>query len=100
MIKFPNKQPTLYGFSNIASILIDVNLYLSLKIIKVDNKKKLKFVKIASFIMLYIEILCILFIFQGSVNINWDGIIYILMFTVFLFYICRSCLPYWEDERA
>lgn len=48
--------------------------------------------------MLYIEILCILFMFQGSVKINWEGAAYLLGFTVFLFYVCRSCLPYWEDE--
>ncbi len=98
MIKFPEKHRTLYGFSLIGSVLIEINIDLILKAFSVNSRKELSTVIIISFFLFYLEMLLILFIFQWSVEINGEGLLYMLGLTAFIFYLCRSCLPYWVDE--
>ena len=98
MIKFPSKHATLYGFSMIAYGLIMGNIIFLTKVLNVNNKKKLAYLIFISFLLFYLEMLLILFIFQWSVEINGEGLLYMLGLTAFIFYLCRSCLPYWVDE--
>ena len=98
MIKFPSKHATLYGFSMIAYGLIMGNIIFLTKVLNVNNKKKLAYLILISFLLFYLEMLLILFIFQWSVEINGEGLLYMLGLTAFIFYLCRSCLPYWVDE--
>ena len=98
MIKFPSKHATLYGFSMIAYGLIMGNIIFLTKVLNINNKKKLAYLIFISFLLFYLEMLLILFIFQWSVEINCDGLLYMLGLTAFIFYLCRSCLPYWVDE--
>ena len=93
MIKFPEKHRTLYGFS-----LIGGNIIFLTKVLNINNKKKLAYLIFISFFLFYLEMLLILFIFQWSVEINGEGLLYMLGLTAFIFYLCRSCLPYWVDE--
>ena len=46
MIKFPEKHRTLYGFSLIGSVLIEINIDLILKAFSVNSRKKLSTVVI------------------------------------------------------
>jgi peptidoglycan/LPS O-acetylase OafA/YrhL len=98
MIKFPSKHATLYGFSMIAYGLIMGNIIFLTKVLNINNKKKLAYLIFISFLLFYLEMLLILFIFQWSVEINGEGLLYMLGLTAFIFYLCRSCLPYWVDE--
>ena len=98
MIKFPSKHATLYGFSMIAYGLIMGNIIFLTKVLNINNKKKLAYLIFISFLLFYLEMLLILFIFQWSVEINVEGLLYMLGLTAFIFYLCRSCLPYWVDE--
>ena len=98
MIKFPSKHATLYGFSMIAYGLIMGNIIFLTKVLNINNKKKLAYLIFISFLLFYLEMLLILFIFQWSVEINGEGLLYMLGLTAFVFYLCRSCLPYWVDE--
>ena len=98
MIKFPSKHATLYGFSMIAYGLIMGNIIFLTKVLNINNKKKLVYLIFISFLLFYLEMLLILFIFQWSVEINGEGLLYMLGLTAFIFYLCRSCLPYWVDE--
>ena len=98
MIKFPSKHATLYGFSMIAYGLIMGNIIFLTKVLNINNKKKVAYLIFISFLLLYLEMLLILFIFQWSVEINGEGLLYMLGLTAFIFYLCRSCLPYWVDE--
>ena len=98
MIKFPSKHATLYGFSMIAYGLIMGNIIFLTKVLNINNKKKLAYLILISFLLFYLEMLLILFIFQWSVEINGEGLLYMLGLTAFIFYLCRSCLPYWVDE--
>ena len=98
MIKFPSKHATLYGFSMIAYGLIMGNIIFLTKVLNINNKKKLAYLIFISFLLSYLEMLLILFIFQWSVEINGEGLLYMLGLTAFIFYLCRSCLPYWVDE--
>ena len=98
MIKFPSKHATLYGFSMIAYGLIMGNIIFLTKVLNINNKKRLAYLIFISFLLFYLEMLLILFIFQWSVEINGEGLLYMLGLTAFIFYLCRSCLPYWVDE--
>ena len=98
MIKFPSKHATLYGFSMIAYGLIMGNIIFLTKVLNINNKKKLAYLIFISFLLFYLEMLLILSIFQWSVEINGEGLLYMLGLTAFIFYLCRSCLPYWVDE--
>ena len=98
MIKFPSKHATLYGFSMIAYGLLMGNIIFLTKVLNINNKKKLAYLIFISFLLFYLEMLLILFIFQWSVEINGEGLLYMLGLTAFIFYLCRSCLPYWVDE--
>ena len=98
MIKFPSKHATLYGFSMIAYGLIMGNIIFLTKVLNINNKKKLAYLIFISFLLFYLEMLLIVFIFQWSVEINGEGLLYMLGLTAFIFYLCRSCLPYWVDE--
>ena len=98
MIKFPSKHATLYGFSMIAYGLIMGNIIFLTKVLNINNKKKLAYLIFISFLLFYLEMLLILFIFQWSFEINGEGLLYMLGLTAFIFYLCRSCLPYWVDE--
>lgn len=99
MIKFPDKHSTLYGFSLFASILIEVNIDLLLKIFQINNRKNLIIIISISFVLFYLEMLLILFIFQWSIHLNLEGALYALALTIFIFYLCRSCLPYWMEKE-
>ena len=78
MIKFPSKHATLYGFSMIAYGLIMGNIIFLTKVLNINNKKKLAYLIFISFLLFYLEMLLILFIFQWSVEINGEGLLYML----------------------
>ena len=82
----------------IAYGLIMGNIIFLTKVLNINNKKKLAYLIFISFLLFYLEMLLILFIFQWSVEINGEGLLYMLGLTAFIFYLCRSCLPYWVDE--
>lgn len=86
------------GVLPIAYGLIMGNIIFLTKVLNINNKKKLAYLIFISFLLFYLEMLLILFIFQWSVEINGEGLLYMLGLTAFIFYLCRSCLPYWVDE--
>ncbi|MCQ9326297.1 hypothetical protein [Neisseria dentiae] len=98
MIKYHEKKSNLYNFSMIASVVIEINIDILLKIFNIDSRNKLNIVIFLSFLIFYVEMICVLFIFQWSVIISYEGLLYMLGLSVFIFFLCRSYLPYWEDE--
>lgn len=86
MIKYRKKKSNLYNFSMIASVSIEINIDILLKLFNIDNKKKLNVVVFLSFLMFYLEMIGILFIFQWSVKISYEGLLYMLGLSTFIFF--------------
>ncbi len=82
----------------IAYGLIMGNIIFLTKVLNTNNKKKLAYTYIyIVFTVLFGNAINFIY-FQWSVEINGEGLLYMLGLTTFIFYLCRSCLPYWVDE--
>lgn len=95
MIKYKKKQSTLYGLAGIVSIFIEFNLFILMKIFKIENKYKLLLVNILVFIMFNFEIIFFMLIL-GRLDwpFNWNQLLWFFGGTVLLFFsdwiICRT----------
>lgn len=97
MLKFHEKKPSLYGFGKTIGFLCKTNFDILLYFIEVNSKQKLHIVIIISFLLLYAEMMLILFLFSGTIYVGYEGFLSILCGTSFFFFLCKSYIPYWGD---
>lgn len=100
MIKFREKNQTLYGGALLIPVVISFNLFLIQRFFKIKNRNQLLITNLIIFLMFQLEILLIVFLI-GKIDLsNFQNIGIVLVASSLFFFLGWDNLPYWSEEQS